>query len=98
MGCQTVDAYSIIGRVIALYVLVIVSFCFPQEDAVRLLSTFSVLLAFVEVILACSLKFSLGSKVSPNILGCFIVGISSLLICRFSLLLNSAGSGVNRVD
>ena len=46
MGDQIVLAYSIRGRVIALYVTVRVSFCFPKDDEVsafRMLKDLSVL-------------------------------------------------------
>jgi hypothetical protein len=45
----------------------------------------------------CLAKFNLGSKVRPNILGCLTVGISVLLMFRFSCVLYSAGSVVNSV-
>ena len=45
----------------------------------------------------CSLKFSLGSKVSPSIFGFFTVGTRMLLMCKSSEVLYSAGSGVKRV-
>ena len=45
----------------------------------------------------CSEKFSLGSNVTPRILGFLTVGISVLLILRFNVVLYSAGSGVKRV-
>lgn len=45
----------------------------------------------------CLLKFSLGSKVSPSILGYFSVGRVVLSILSSRVVLNSAGSGVKRV-
>ena len=45
----------------------------------------------------CSPKFSLGSKVNPNILGCWTVEIIVLAMLRDSLLLYSEGSVVKRV-
>ena len=40
---------------------------------------------------------SLGSSVRPSIFGCLIVGSTVLLMWRVSVVLYSAGSGVNRV-
>ena len=62
-------ACSITGLVIVLYVVTIVSFCFPQVVEVSAFSNFTVLDAFSFVLSICWLKVSLGSKVSPNILG-----------------------------
>ena len=55
------------------------------------------LLAFSLVILMCSIKFNLGSRVRPNILGFLTVGIVSLLMVSVRVVLNSSGSVVNRV-
>ena len=49
MGPQMEQAYSRMGRVIALYVLMIVSFCFPHVVDVSALSILIVLRAFVVV-------------------------------------------------
>jgi len=65
---------------------------------VRAFRTFSLLLAFSFVILMCSLKRSFGSKVRPSILGFLTVGMVVLLMDRLRVALNSAGSGVKRVD
>ena len=43
------------------------------------------------------LKFSLGSRWSPKILGFLTVGIILLFIVRFRVVLYSFGSGVNSV-
>ena len=48
-----------------------VSFCLPQAVEVSDFTTLSDLSAFSLVILMCSEKFSLGSKVTPRILGVF---------------------------
>jgi len=74
-----------------------VSFCLPQAVEVSAFTTLSDLSAFSLVILMCSEKFSLGSNVTPRILGFLTVGISVLLILRFNVVLYSAGSGVKRV-
>ena len=55
--------------VVALYVARIVSFCFPHVVVVSALSICIVLRAFVVVIYMCLLYVSLGSRVSPSILG-----------------------------
>ena len=48
-------------------------------------------------VLICSLNVSLGSKVSPSILGLRIVGSCVLSSCSDSSSLYSAGSGVKSV-
>ena len=64
-----VETYSSMGRVTALYVAMIVSFCFPHVVDVSALSICIVLRAFVIVIYMCLLYVSLGSRFSPSILG-----------------------------
>ena len=49
------------------------------------------------MILVCSEKLSLGSKVKPRTLGVLTVGMIMLLIVRFNCVSYSAGSGVKRV-
>ena len=63
-----VETYSSMGLVMALYVVMIVSFCFPHVVDVSALSICIVLHAFVAVISMCLLYVSLGSRVSPSIL------------------------------
>ena len=46
----------------------------------------------------CVLYGSFGSKVRPRTFGCVAMGSTVLFIFRSRLLLNSAGSGVNRVQ
>ena len=46
----------------------------------------------------CVLYVSFGSKVRPRTFGCVAMGSAVLFILRSSLLLYSAGSGVNRVQ
>ena len=53
----------------------IVSFCFPHIVDVSALSICIVLRAFVVVISMCLLYVSLGSRVSPSILGCCLWGV-----------------------
>ena len=68
-GDHIVEAYSIIGLVIALYVVSMVSFCLPYFVVVRDLRMFMVFAAFSLTLVICLLKVNLGSKVTPNILG-----------------------------
>ena len=46
----------------------------------------------------CVVYACLGSKVRPRTFGCGVMGSIMLFICRYRLLLYSAGSGVNRVQ
>ena len=68
-GDHMVKTYSSIGIVMALYVGMIVSFCFPHVVDVSVLSICIVLRAFVVVIYMCLLYVSLRSSVSSSILG-----------------------------
>lgn len=52
-----------------------VSFCLPQVVAVRDFRILMDLLADVLMFLVCSLKVSLGSKVTPRSFGCLVVGM-----------------------
>ena len=61
-GDHMVETYSSMGLVMALYVAMIVSFCFPHVVDVSALSICIVLRAFVVVIYMC-----LGSRVSASI-------------------------------
>lgn len=97
MGDQTVLAYSSVGLVVALYVAVSVSFDFPQCVVVSVFSILLQFLAFSVVFVMCLEKFSFGSKVSPSILGSFVVGSSELSMCMERVVLYSAGSGVKSV-
>lgn len=98
MGDQMVLAYSMTGRTMVSYVASSVSFCLPQEVEVRALIILVELVAFSLVILMCSLKLSLGSRVRPRIFGFLTVGMVVLLIERFRVMSYSAGSGVKRVE
>ena len=91
-------AYSMIGCVIVLYVVNKVSFCLPHFVEVNDFMMLIVLFAFSLVLEICSPKLSFGSNVNPKILGCFIVGINSLLIVKERVLLKSDGSVMNSVD
>ena len=61
------------------------------------LSICIVLRAFVVVIFRCLLYVSMGSRVSPSILGLMFMGNVILSIRSSSCMLSSAGSGVKRV-
>ena len=97
MGDQTVLLYSRTGCVIVLYVCSSVSFVLPQCVDVRAFITLRVCLAFCVVSFMCCEYVSLGSKVTPSILGLRTVGSSVLSILSVSVVLYSAGSGVNSV-
>ena len=62
------------GLVTVLYVFVKVSLFLPQCVEVRAFSILIVFSALYLKVLICSLNVSLGSKVSPSILGLRIVG------------------------
>ena len=97
MGDQTVFAYSMIGRVIVLYVVVRVSLLLPQYVVVSALSRLIVFVAFVFVFCMCVEYVSFGSSVRPSILGLVFVGSVSLFICSVKVVLYCAGSGVKSV-
>ena len=95
-GDHMVETYSSMGLVMAFYVAMIVSLCFPHVVGVSALSICIVLRAFV-VIYMCLLYMSLGSRVSPSIFGFMFMGSVMLSIFSSSCVLYSAGSGVKRV-
>ena len=92
-----VETYSSMCLVMALYVAMIVSICFPHVVDVSALSICIVLRALVVVIYMCLLYVSLGSRVSPSIFGLMFMGSVMLSICSSSCVLYSAGSGVKRL-
>ena len=98
IGDQMVLPYSSVGRVIVLYIVINVSLFLPHLVAVRALVMLRDFLALSFVILMSSAKFSLGSNVMPSTFGFLFVGMVILLIVRFSVVLYSAGTGVNRVE
>ena len=55
------------------------------------------MLVLSEMLWMCVLYVSFGSKVRPRTFGCVAMGSALLFIVRSRLLVNSAGSGVNRV-
>ena len=93
-GDHMVETYSSMSLVMALYVVLIVFFCFPHVVDVSALSICIVLRAFVVVI---SMYVSLGSRVRPSIFGLMFMGSVMLSICNSSCVLYSAGSDVKRV-
>ena len=97
VGDHVVLAYSRTGLVMALYVFISVSFCFPHDVDVSAFMAFIDEAAFCVVLVMCFEKLSLGSSVRPSIFGFGSVGRVSLSILKESFLLYSAGSGVNRV-
>ena len=92
-----VETYSSMGLVMALYIAVIVSFCFPHVVDASALSICIVLRAFVVVISMCLLCVSLWSRVSPSILGLMFMGSVMFSICSSSCVLYSAESAVKKV-
>ena len=72
------------GLVTVLYVFVKVSLFLPQWVEVRAFSILIVFSALSFEVLICSLNVSLGSKVSPSILGLRIVGSRVLSSCSDS--------------
>ena len=96
-GDHMVETYSSMGLVMALYVAMIVFFCFPHIVDVSALSICIVLCAFVVVISICLLYMSLGSRVIPSSFGLMFMGRVMLSICSSSCVLYSVGSGVKTV-
>ena len=96
-GDHMVETYSSMGLVLALYVAMIVYFCFPHVVDASALSICIVLRALVVVISMRFLYVSLGWRVSPSIFGLMFMGSVMLSIYSSSCVLYSAGSGVKRV-
>ena len=86
-----VEAYSSMCLVMALYVKSIVSLCLPNlvDESIG-----SVLDVLDSVLSICFLHVSLRSRVRLSIFGCVLMSSVLLLVCRFSLVSYSAGSGV----
>ena len=93
-GDHMVETYSSMGLVMALYIAMIVFFCFPHVVDV---SICIVMCAFVVISMCFFLYVSLGSRVSPSIFGLMFMGSVMLSICSSSCVLYSAVSGVKRV-
>ena len=92
-----VETCSSMGLVKALYVAMIVSFCFPHVVDVSALSICIVVRALVNVIYMCLVYVSLGSRVSSSIFWLMFMGSVMLSICSSSCVLYSGGSGGKRV-
>ena len=73
--------YSSMGLVMALYVAMLVSFCFRHVVDVSVLSICIVLRALVIMISMRLLYVSLGSRVSPSSFGLMFMGSVMLSIC-----------------
>ena len=78
LGDHMVEAYSSTGLVMALYVASMVSLCLPHLVEVRTLIMLIVLRVLVAARSMCLLHVSLGSSVSPSILGCVVMGSVAL--------------------
>ena len=74
-----------------------VSPCLPHHVAVSGFIICRGLCACTEMLWMCVLYVSFGSKVRPRTFGCVTMGSALLFIVRSRLLVNFAGSGVNRV-
>ena len=75
-----------------------VSFCLPHPVAVSAFMICRSVCACTEMLWMCVLYVSFGSKVRPRTFGCVAMGSALLFIVRSRLLVNYAGSGVNRVQ
>ena len=75
-----------------------VSFCLPHPVAVSDFMICRGLCAYTEKLWMCVLYLSFGSKVRPITFRCVAMGCALLFIIRSTLLVYSAGSGVNRVQ
>ena len=74
-----------------------VYFCLPHPVTVSVFMICRGLCACTEMLWTCVLYVSFGSKVRPRTFGCVAMG--SALLCIFrSMLVYSAGCGVNRVQ
>ena len=75
-----------------------VSFCLPHPVAVSAFMIWKGLCVCTEMLWTCVLYVSFVSKVRPRTFGCVAMGSALLFVVSFSLLVYSAGSGVNRVQ
>ena len=80
-GDHMVETYSSMGLVMALYVAMIVTFCFPHVVDVSALSICIVLRALLVVIYMCLLYVSLGSRVSASIFWVDVHGECDVCLC-----------------
>ena len=75
-----------------------VSFCLPHPVAVSAFMICKYLCSCTKMLWMCVLYVSFGTKVRPRTFGCVAMGSSLLSIFRSRLLVNYAGSCVNRVQ
>ena len=75
-----------------------VSFCLPHPVAVSAFIICRGVCACTEMLWMCVLYVSFGSKVRPRTIGYGAIGSALLFIVRSTLLVYSAGSGVNRMQ
>ena len=90
-------AYSKMGRVIALNMEIINSFCLPHLVEVSALRMLSFCFALMIVTFICCESISFGSRVIPRILMCFVDCDVWLFNLSDRLVPYSAGSGVKSV-
>lgn len=77
-GCQAVCAYVSVGLMNCLYTCVMCSLECPYFVCVSARSTFSLLFALVFMLSVCCLNVSMGSSVTPRIVGFGLTGIGVL--------------------
>ena len=97
-GDHMEDAYSRAGLITAMYVAMSVSFCLPHPVAVSNFMICKGLCACTEMLWMCVLYVSFGSKVRPKTFGCVAMGSALVCMFRSTLLVYSAGSGINRAS
>ena len=85
------------GLVMALYIVMIVSFCFPHVIDVSVLSICIVVRAFFVVISMYLLNVSFGLRASHSIFELMFMGSVMLSICSSCVLYSAAGSDVKHV-
>ena len=90
-------AYSIMGRVIPLFVETINSLCLLHLVEVSAFKRLSICFALVMVTFICCENINFGSRVIPRIFWCFVVGNVWLFNLSDRVVLYSAGSGVKSV-
>ena len=74
------------------------SFCLPHPVAVSAFMICRGVCACTEMLWMSLLYVSFGSKVRPITFGCVAMGSALLCVFKSTLLVYSAGSGVNRVQ
>ena len=84
-GDHEVEAYSRWGLVIALWVGMRLYFCLPHVIVLNAFVICSGLCTLVAVFLMCVLYVSCGSRMTPKIFGCVLMGSVHLFICSSRL-------------